>query len=132
MENKEEINEQIDDNEQTDDYELEQAIIEENIINGDDISEDDYQVLDPIKLYLKEIVEYPLLTDEEVKSCYDNLNNVNQISVLKTNDRIEIGVKDIDLATVFISCCGNKDYETIIGILLSYYINTRNKTTKNH
>ena len=132
MENKEEINEQIDDNEQTDDYELEQAIIEENIINGDDISEDDYQVLDPIKLYLKEIVEYPLLTDEEVKSCYDNLNNVNQIGVIKTNDKIEIGVKDIDLATVFISCCGNKDYETIIGILLSYYINTRNKSTKNH
>lgn len=130
MENEEKINEQIEDIEETNGYELEQSLIEESIINGTDAVEDDYQVLDPVKLYLKEIVEYPLLTDEEVKNCYENLNNVNQINVIKSSDRV--GVKDIDLATVFISCCGKKNYETVIETLFSYYISASNKSGKNH
>ena len=52
MENEEKINEQIEDIEETNGYELEQSLIEENIINGTDAVEDDYQVLDPVKLYL--------------------------------------------------------------------------------
>ena len=90
MENEEKINEQIEDIEETNGYELEQSLIEESIINGTDAVEDDYQVLDPVKLYLKEIVEYPLLTDEEVKNCYENLTekSFQKLNTCQTNHYI--------------------------------------------
>lgn len=80
---------------------------------------DDPKDLDITKLYFKEISKYPLLTDEEVKECYRNLDNVSTIQILRESDIAHI--KDIDLATIFKSCCNNDNYKFIIETLLEYY-----------
>ena len=92
---------------------------------------EDDQGVDIYKLYLNEVNRYSLLTNnEEVGECYKYLSAVKTLKILDNNDIHNI--QNIDLATIFKSCCNNKNYEVVIKTLLEYYINVKNEYGKRY
>lgn len=91
---------------------------------------EDDQGVDIYKLYLDEVNRYSLLTNEEVAECYKYLGAVKTLKILENNDIHNI--QNIDLATIFKSCCNNKNYEVVIKTLLEYYKNVKNEYGKRY
>ena len=77
---------------------------------------------DPMELYLNEIGKYPLLTLEEEKLYSKNLKLIFN-SKIASKEVIEGRCTNVSLNTdkVFTSCIDNKEYETVISSLISYY-----------
>lgn len=122
---KEEINLDITENDLIEEY-----ITEEDIVESEKLKKDENTNLDPVKLYLREITKYSLLTDEQVKECYKYLNSIDTIQILK--EKHISNLKNLDLATVFKSCCYNENYELVLKTLLKSFTNLNNKYEKDY
>ncbi len=83
---------------------------------------EDYENINPIKLYLDDVFKCPLLTIEEEKMHTKNLKLFDELKIV---ERIHLGAdweEKLDLDTIFLSCTNN-NYKEIIDSLMKFFKN---------
>lgn len=84
----------------------------------------DYENIDSLHLYLKEIEDYPLLNEDEEKQLTDELGLVDNISFIK---KIKVGstqIRGIDLQKLFLYLVNSSVYSDVISLLIDFYKNS--------
>ena len=79
-------------------------------------------ILNPLRLYINEIEEYPLLTQEEEIMHGKNLKLIDELSILKRETIIGDWVEILDIDRILLSC-NDDNYKEVIYSLMNFFRN---------
>ena len=104
-----------------------------NIINGKKIRNNDFNdikydivSLNSVKDYLRLISKYPLLSDEELLFYGKNLKLINNLTIVKKNNK-NISEYGFDCSKVLVNLTKTNFYDTILKLLIKNLKNIKNK-----
>ena len=85
---------------------------------------------DSLKIYLREIGKYKLLSKEEEIQLSNNLKFPDKIKLLSTKTNSEYCSHVLNVNLLFKSLCNNESYRFVIDTILSYYQKTSMSSNK--
>ena len=99
--------------------------IEDNLniyqLDGKYSADDESNVSNSVKMYINEILKYPLLKEEEEVYYAEKLKNPQDKKLLLLKYVGNLLSAKLDIPLLFISLCDNKSYNLVIEYLLSLY-----------
>lgn len=93
-------------------------------------SYEDSSLINSKNMYIKEIYNYPLLSDEEEKQCGEILKNKENIKLLMFNCVDGCSIPSLNVDLVFCSLCNNPLYESIISDLILFHDGLKSSNDK--
>ena len=90
-------------------------------MSGVIIINNEINISDSVKQYLKEISKYSLLTDDEVKECSNIIKEIKHNRIVNTQQIYKINSYSLKLDIIFSSLVNNQSYDVIINKLISFF-----------